>query len=155
MEKCIIVGNGFKPLKKDILLLRKKNYNFLICADAGADHLYKMNIIPDLIIGDLDSISQKVLSFYSNKTKILHIKRQNDTDIEKALKYAISLKYDEVILLGVIGNRLDHSFCNIGIALKFYDIIKVRLLSGKSILSVQKGRSIIKLYFTFRRTKVK
>ena len=46
-----------------------------------------------------------------------------------------SVKTREVILLGATGDRLDHSFCNLGIALKFDDKIKINVLHQKSYLS--------------------
>lgn len=138
MKKCLIIANGQLPKKKDINYLVKIGYSKIICADGGANSAFRLNLVPDLIIGDLDSISQNIFDFYSDKSEIKKIERQNDTDVEKALKYAISKKYKEVILLGATGDRLDHSFCNLGIALKFDDKIKVMILHEKSFLMVVK-----------------
>ncbi len=79
-----------------------------------------MKLVPDVIIGDLDSISAEALKEFKSVSKIIRLKRQNDTDVEKCLKYAISHKYDEALLVGATGNRLDHTFCNLGIVLKFF-----------------------------------
>lgn len=98
-----------------------------------------MNLKPNLIIGDFDSIDNKTLRFYKNKCEIKKIKRQNDTDVEKAIKFAISKKFDEIILLGGTGNRLDHSFCNLGIVLKFFDEIPVKVIHENSLLIAVKG----------------
>lgn len=143
MKKCIILANGKTPSKNLIKYLRQKDYSFLICADGGADSAMKLGIVPDYIIGDLDSIGDKALSFFRNKAKIIQIKRQNDTDVEKCLKFAIKRKYEEAILLGAIGDRLDHSFCNLGIVIKFFDKIKIRIISDKSILTPYKGEIIL------------
>jgi len=134
MKKCIILANGTPPKKGIFNFLNMQGYNTLFCADGGANTAYKYNIIPETIIGDLDSIDKKVLSFYKNKCRIIQIKRQNDTDLEKCLKYAILKKYKEAVVLGATGDRLDHSFCNLGIVLKFFDKIKIKIIHQKSIL---------------------
>lgn len=139
MKKCIILANGY-PIKKSIIThLTSIGYNKLICADGGANTAYKLNFKPDLIIGDLDSISAHVLKYYKNVTKVLRIKGQNDTDVEKALKYVIQKKYTETVITGIAGDRLDHLFCNLGISIKFSDKIKIRILYEKSILDVYEG----------------
>ncbi len=139
MKKCIILANGKPPSKKVIKYLQSTDHNTLICADGGADTARKMNIIPDYIIGDFDSVKDETLRFFQNKSEIIKIKRQNDTDVEKCLKFAIKKKSKEAVLLGAIGDRLDHSFCNMGIVIKFFHKIKVRIISDKSILTPYTG----------------
>ncbi len=139
MKKCIILANGKAPSKSVVNYLKKIGYSFLICADGGADSAKKIGITPDCIMGDFDSVKDETLKFFKDKSQVINIKRQNDTDVEKCLKFAIKKKYSEAILLGATGDRLDHSFCNMGIVIKFFDKIKVRIISDKSILSPYKG----------------
>lgn len=139
MKKCLILANGFSPNKEEIEYLRKVCFNTLICADGGANTAYRLGLLPDLIIGDLDSIRNEVKDYFTGKSKILKYKRQNDTDVEKALKYSISNGYSEAILLGGTGDRLDHSFCNLGIVLKFFNEIKLSILHQKSFLQAYTG----------------
>jgi thiamine pyrophosphokinase len=134
MKKCIILANGTSPKKGIFNFLKREEYDALFCADGGANSAFKYNLIPETIIGDLDSIDKKVLSFYKNKCRIIQIKRQNDTDLEKCLKYAILKKYEEAVVLGATGDRLDHSFCNLGIVLKFFDKIRIKIIHQKSML---------------------
>lgn len=134
MKKCIILANGKPPRKLVINYLIRKGYSTIICADGGANHLHKMNLMPDYIIGDLDSITTDTLKHYQSKCDIIKLSRQNDTDVEKAIKLAISKRFNEVVLLGVTGDRLDHTFCNLGIVLKFFDKIKCMIIAENSIL---------------------
>ncbi len=143
MRKCIILANGEAPDRKLISYLKGSGYSFLICADGGANTAYKYQLVPDLIIGDLDSIRTDVYEFFNGKCEIKKIKRQNDTDVEKALKYAISKNYKEAVLLGATGNRLDHSFCNLGIVLKFSNRISVTVIHKKSLLRTFKGNTVL------------
>lgn len=137
--KSIIIANGKAPGKSLVTKLIKRGYNFIVCADGGANSAFKMNLIPDLIIGDMDSINVESLEFFSGKRRIKKISRQNDTDVEKALKYLIKKNYKEVVLLGATGDRIDHSFCNLGIVLKFYHQISVKVIHEKSLLVAVNG----------------
>jgi thiamine pyrophosphokinase len=162
MKKCLILANGQPPKKNVFNFLFKKGYNTLICADGGANSAYKLNLIPDFIIGDLDSIHPKVKKYYSRKSRIIRYSRQSDTDVEKCLKYAVKNKFTEVILLGATGDRLDHTFCNLGIALKFFDKINTRILHQKSLLSVFENKveldtikgELISIYGFDKKTKL-
>ncbi len=134
MKKCIIVANGKIPKKKDILFFIKKGYDTIICADGGANSIKKLGLVPHFIIGDFDSVNEETLEHFNDKSKIINIKRQNDTDVEKCLKFAIKKKFDETILLGVTGDRLDHTICNLGIVIKFFSKIKCCISAEKSFL---------------------
>ena len=163
MKKALILANGFYPKKSVIKYLLNNGFSTLVCADGGANSAFKLGLIPDLIIGDLDSIYADVKSFYESRSKIIVYTRQSDTDVEKCLKYLIKNKFTEVILLGATGDRLDHSFCNMGIVLKFYNEIKINILHQKSFLQCFTGNvllktvnnEIISLYGFDKKTKIK
>lgn len=162
MKKAIVLANGDIPAKSQIIYLSKIGYSFLICADGGANSASKLNVVPDLIIGDLDSITDENKKIFADKCKIIQIKRQNDTDVEKSLKYLIRNNYEEVILLGATGDRLDHSICNLGIVLKFFNQIRISIVHKKSFLRPYKGEiklksvegETISIYAFNRKTKI-
>ena len=162
MKKCIILANGKPPKKSVITFFQKAGFNELICADGGADSALRMNLIPDAIIGDLDSISANALKEFKSVSRIIRLKRQNDTDVEKCLKYAIIKKYKEALLVGVTGNRLDHTFCNLGILLKFFPKFNLSLIAEDSYLKQYKGNitiktvpgEVISLYGFDKKTKI-
>lgn len=162
MKRAVILANGQVPAKKEFAYFAKAGYDNLICADGGANSAFKLGLIPDIIIGDFDSVNKEILEFYKPYSKIINIKRQNDTDVEKCLKFCIKHKIDEVILTGGTGDRLDHSFCNLGIVLKFYNDLKIKIIHQKSILSAHSGfveletvkGEIISLYGFDSKTKI-
>lgn len=143
MKKCILLANGQAPKKSVFRLLNKAGYNTLFCADGGADTAYKLGLVPNFIIGDFDSVNYSTLKYFENKSSIIQIKRQNDTDVEKCLKHAGKIGFNDVILLGGTGDRLDHSFCNLGIVLKYSDSINVKVIHDKSLLAVYSGNIIL------------
>lgn len=146
MKKCILLANGNSPQKKVFYYLMRQGYETLICADGGANTALKLDLIPDYIIGDLDSILPEAYDYFFDKCTIKQIKRQNDTDVEKCLKFIIAKKFDEVILLGATGDRLDHSFCNLGIALKYFGKVTIKILHQKSLLCVYTGSVSLKTF---------
>lgn len=112
--KYLIVSNGSI---KDIDLIKKvaQRTDFIICADGGIRHLFKANILPDLVIGDLDSISEdERLEISKRNIKVLKYPTKKDkTDTELAIDYAIENNAKEILFLGATGTRLDHTIANI------------------------------------------
>ncbi|MGE5500067.1 MAG: thiamine diphosphokinase [Syntrophothermus sp.] len=145
-KKCLIFANGRFPGKPVIKKLLNMEKFTIICADGGANSIRKTGIIPDYIIGDMDSITKDTLEFFKGKCRLRKIKGQDDTDVEKCLKFAISKGFKECILVGVIGDRLDHSFGNLSIAVRYSEKTDLTLVTEKSILSVIKGNCIIKTH---------
>jgi thiamine pyrophosphokinase len=150
IKKAIIVANGFPPKKMLIHSLRISDYNFIIAADGGANNLMKINLLPDLVIGDFDSVFPETLK-RMNKVNRIKLKRQNDTDVEKAIKYLIRKKYNKVVIIGGTGDRLDHSIANLSFVVKYFDKINLLLIHMNSVLfpiagyneiSVNRGETI-------------
>jgi len=163
MKKCIILANGFPPSGNTVRFLKNKGYTKILCADGGANSARTLNLMPEYIIGDLDSIKPNVYKYFSDKSKIIKINRQNDTDVEKCLKFTVKKKFDEVVLLGATGDRLDHSFCNLGIVLKYFSKIKIMIIHQRSLLSAYAGKvnlstfpgEILSLYGFDSKTRIK
>lgn len=112
--KALLISNGEL---RDINLLKKlsNEVDFVLAADGGTNHCIRAGILPDLIIGDLDSIDLEVLDKIK-KLKIDILKypsKKNATDTEICLDYLIENKYKEIILLGSLGRRIDHTLANI------------------------------------------
>ena len=108
--KALIVGN--RPLGSKVIELAKDK--LVVAADAGADRLLKYNIIPDIVIGDLDSISNKT----STKLEewIVSNKNIQKTDLEKAVDYAFEKGATEIQIVGWSGGRIDHTLAALGLA---------------------------------------
>lgn len=114
MKKAIIFINGNLSNFSYI-----NNYiypeDIIICADGGANYAMQHKIIPDVIIGDLDSISPDVQQYLqSRKTLFIPYPKEKDfTDTELALQYALKQSIDQIIIVGIMGDRFDHLFANI------------------------------------------
>ena len=108
--KALIVGN--RPLGSKVIELAKDR--LVVAADAGADRLLKYNIIPDQIIGDLDSISDKATT--KLEEWIVSNKNIQKTDLEKATDYAFEKGASEIQIIGWSGGRIDHTLAALGLA---------------------------------------
>ncbi|WKY42983.1 thiamine diphosphokinase [Eubacteriaceae bacterium ES2] len=94
--------------------LMENHGSIVIGADGGANFLKNIDVCPDYLVGDMDSISAEVLRYYEQKVTIERypvVKDQTDTEI--AIEKAIDLGADEVIIYGGTGDRIDHSLGNI------------------------------------------
>ncbi len=108
---------------KSILCLNGKlpSYNTLtnlslpiIAADGAVNKLFNMGIIPNIVIGDLDSVSSDLLN------RVPHLKdlNQNYSDFQKAYRYINSNNLSPSIICGISGGFLDHILNNINIFMK-------------------------------------
>ena len=133
--KASLVAAG-NPIDKDILLKYCKD-SFVVCADYGIKNFIGLEILPNLIIGDLDSSDEECKKFIEDK-KIELIKlntRKDFTDSESALSYLIENKYDEITLLSVTGSRLDHTLSNIFLLEKYFDKAKIKIIDNNNEIS--------------------
>ena len=112
MGRCVIVGGADISDYNSIgCYLREDDY-FIFC-DSGLKHLYELKVKPGLIVGDFDSHCNPRLEV---ETIVLPCEK-DDTDTVYAVKEALKRGYDEFLLIGVIGARLDHTLGNVSILL--------------------------------------
>ncbi len=139
IKSCLIWANGKSPRKRTITKLIYLGYDKIMCADGGANSAFYLGFTPHYIVGDLDSIKKEVLEKFRSESEIIYYARQNDTDLEKALKLAIKKKFKRAVIVGATGDRLDHSLCNIGILLKYFGRIDLKLVHEKTVGFVRSG----------------
>ncbi len=112
--KAIIISGG-----QDIDLERLKDEtqrgDLVICADSGFSYLLSIDVEPDYIVGDFDSLDKtNFKALKQTKAEIVKYKAEkNETDHEIAITKALELGCDEFVLFGILGSRLDHSLGNI------------------------------------------
>jgi len=109
-----IFANGVLT-EKDLLRGRIVAGSFIIAADGGLHHTREMGLIPQALIGDLDSISEQDYRWAeSNNVQILRYPIDKDeTDLELALDFALKRKPEKIRVAGATGGRIDQSLGNI------------------------------------------
>ncbi len=121
--RCVIIG-GADIQNYDFVKSFLEKSDFNIFCDCGLKHKSKLKIKADLIVGDFDSYSRP-----NTDTEIITLPREkDDTDTVFAVKEAVKRGFDEFILIGVIGNRLDHTLANVSILNYLFSINKKGLI---------------------------
>lgn len=102
----VVVGGG----TVDFALLRALQARgaALVGADGGGDVIAAAGLVPDAIIGDLDSLADK--SGWPAATRVLHLTEQLTTDFQKVL---YSTRAPLTLALGMTGKRFDHTLAAI------------------------------------------
>lgn len=112
--KAVILCDGDIP-EKTIIERELSDSDLFIAADGGAYQVQKLDIQPDVIIGDLDSYK---ITGHETAT-VIKDEDQETNDLEKALSFALKKSADEVIVFGATGKRLDHTLKNLSVLLQF------------------------------------
>jgi thiamine pyrophosphokinase len=112
---AVILGNGsytdFGFYKQ---YLEEHPFDAIFCADGGIKTALKLGIVPDVLLGDFDSVTREEIHYLKDKIKIMPFEKRKDyTDIHLCIKYAIENHFYQITLFGVLGTRADHSLTNI------------------------------------------
>ena len=112
MRRCVIVGGASIGDYRTVgAMLRQDDY--VIYCDCGLRHMDGLGAEPDLIVGDFDSYSNPEME---TETIVLPCEK-DDTDTVFAVKEALKRGFEEFLLVGVVGERLDHTLGNVSILL--------------------------------------
>lgn len=135
---ALIIGSG-GDLDKAILELEHLNMEYVICADGGLEKAENLELIPNIIIGDLDSVNEMVLKKYldMNIELIKYPAEKNYTDMELAIEHAIEKGFNDIILIGATGSRLDHTTANIMMIEKYYNKgVHIKIIDNNNCVQI-------------------
>ena len=119
MKKVLLVVAGGEI--RDVAFLRSKLSELkpaeIICADSGAGYLHAIGLVPNVIIGDMDSLSPGMLDYFKERgSSIIRFPEgKNETDTQLALEYAFGTAPDEICVFGAFGTRIDHTLANVSL----------------------------------------
>lgn len=105
MNLCYIISAG----ETGKIEIKKNDGDYIICADAGYKKALENSIVPDLVVGDFDSLGE--IPRFDNIE--LHPAVKDETDTFLALTCGIERGYKSFVIFGALGGRLDHTFANI------------------------------------------
>lgn len=113
--KCIVIGAGELTVGE----IQVTEGDLVIAVDGGLDYCDFLQLEPDLILGDFDSVSEKSAAVMEKleaqiPERILRLPREkDDTDTLAALKEGLRRGYQEFRIYGGTGGRLEHTLANI------------------------------------------
>lgn len=107
---------------------------FIIAVDGGLNFLDKINVKPDLLLGDLDSAEIQVVVKNKGIETFKFPSKKDFTDNELALEYCLEQGYSNVILFGSLSeDRLDHSLANIFLLEKYTKLgLNIRIVNNNN-----------------------
>lgn len=112
MKRCVIAG-GADINNYDFIREKLRADDYVIFCDSGLKHLAHLQVQPSLIVGDFDSHENPRLAV---ETIVLPCEK-DDTDTVFAVREAVKRGFDDFLLIGVVGARLDHTLGNVSILL--------------------------------------
>jgi len=158
-NKAIILANGAFP-KSEKALSILKNAPFIICCDGAVNKLVNARFTPDVIIGDLDSVSNEIKSLFAEK--LISRPDQNFNDLTKSVKWAVENKYTDLTIMGATGLREDHSIGNFFLLYDYSKIANVKMttdfgtvfpINKTTVFPCRKGQQV-SVFSVFRQTKL-
>ncbi len=125
--KALIIANGTQPTSERLRMLSAQA-GYVVCADGGANAARRAGLLPDVLVGDFDSVHPTVLAhFTKHGVDIRHESGQDDTDLEKALRLVVERGARYVTITGATGRLLDHSLGNLAILSRYARSLEITL----------------------------
>ncbi len=146
-EPVVILADGRFP-SHSVPLSLLSSAGTLICCDGAADQALAVGLTPSLVIGDLDTLQTDRERLSGD---VIRDKSQENTDLEKAIKWCLDNSISEVTLLGVTGLRDDHTLANLHLLVNFSGEIRLSAVtdyftivpvSNKKTFETEAGRRV-------------
>ena len=129
-KKYVIFLNGEYKYSQEFMDKLVSENAVCFCADGGANFTFKYGKMPEVIVGDLDSIEKKVLEYYKSKNILIKKfpKDKDYTDFELILKEINKISenknfVEKIFVVGGLGKRIDMSLSNLFIMEKYKNLV--------------------------------
>ena len=104
-----------RPLGK-----RLRKGRLVIALDGAAEQARKEGWIPDLVMGDFDTVSKRTLAVLESRgSKVIPTPDQSTTDLEKAVRHCL-VRCRGLWVAQALGSRLDHSFTALSLLARYH-----------------------------------
>ena len=141
-----VILNGQMPTD-DTIINQITNSDYIIAVDGSANKLFDLEIIPDVIIGDLDSLQ----NINNKNIELVKTPDQNKTDFRKTLEWCIEKNILNISIFGISGESEDHFLGNYYTLSDFGEKISWKAFTDFSVISPCMGN---KKFESFKGQKV-
>ena len=141
-----VILNGQMPTD-DTIIDQITNSDYIIAVDGSANKLFDLEIIPDVIIGDLDSLQ----NIKNKDIELVETPDQNKTDFRKTLEWCIEKNILNISIFGISGESEDHFLGNYYTLSDFGEKISWKAFTDFSVISPCMGN---KKFESFKGQKV-
>jgi thiamine pyrophosphokinase len=92
-----------------------KRAEAVIAADGGGNHLARLGVRPDVVVGDGDSLDEETRAAWQAAGTVINAfeEDKDETDLELALIYAAGHWEGDILVFGALGGRLDQMLANV------------------------------------------
>ena len=143
--RAIIFANGDAP-EPQIVQRWIERADLIIAADGGTRNALRVDVMPQVVIGDLDSLAQddRAQLDRSGVPLIVYPTRKDYTDLELALRYALQQGATEIVIFSALGGRWDQSLANLMLlTLPELAHVSTRIVDRQLSISVIRDRAEI------------
>lgn len=146
MNTCLMVTGGDADINQLNQIYSDYEFDYILGVDKGMDVLYEANIIPNALLGDFDSCNQNVLDFFKKKGVMWksYPSKKDLTDTHIAFEHLATLLISNVIVLGGIGTRMDHTLSTIMVSSKYVENYNITIINKFNRLHIVNKQIIIK-----------
>jgi thiamine pyrophosphokinase len=143
--RAVVFANGvIQEIHLVKQLITEKDY--IVSADGGLRYIRSLNLIPKLVVGDLDSVSRDDIQFLNdNNIEILKFPADKDqTDLEIALRELAKRDYKDILVIGALGGRTDQTLANLGLISSISnDDIRIEFDDGREHIMLIRNRLLL------------
>lgn len=115
-KRALLISGGHINADYTVEYIKGKDYDIIIAIDGGLKAAESLDIIPDIVVGDFDTIDSGTLNKYAGmkEVEVIRLNPEKDlTDTQSAIERALSIGADYIEIIGGTGTRLDHTIANI------------------------------------------
>lgn len=149
LQSAFLLCNGEVPSRK---LARRlaRSADYIVAADGGANAARQLGIRPQTIVGDLDSVRTTTISRFPDAL-VVRIRRQDNTDLEKALDFIAAQRVRRVTISGITGKRIDFTLANFSVLWRYTSRLDLTIagdgwmafpVRGRIVLKARKGTTV-------------
>ena len=109
----------------------------LVCCDGAADALAQAGLMPNVVIGDLDSISPRQRERF--QAVLIEDRDQETNDLTKAVNWCRRQGIKAVTILGATGKREDHTLANIALLARYNRDIRAAMVTDHGTFSIARA----------------
>jgi thiamine pyrophosphokinase len=124
---AVIVLNGSLPDQSVLEIFSELPF---VAADGAANSLLDLGVIPDVLVGDLDSVRSDVMDVVRAHGQVIQEPDQDVNDFEKALRVAASSLWTNILVLGIHGGELEHTLNNWSVLMRYGRTMRLIALDG-------------------------
>jgi thiamine pyrophosphokinase len=150
VERCVVIANApWRWTGEMVSLVRAAK--LIVAADGGANHLARIGVRADAVVGDLDSVAEGTRLWLGEERMVLEAE-QETTDLHKALAYAVRDRGAErVTVLAALGGRPDHALENLAVVARWRPHVEVVVrepgllavpVIGEAEIAVRPGQTV-------------